>query len=181
MGDRTRAAPCVSLASDDMTERARQYAQDPLSDTLAACPLAAASCAQLDRRTLLSNAAVTAAAAMLSACGLGADPTAPASLTPQSIKVSTYPQLANVNGVALISASGSPIAVVRTGQDSFVALSRICPHRGATIVTASTGFECPKHHARFGPTGNWTGGERTSNMRSYPAAYDATTDMLTIG
>jgi Rieske Fe-S protein len=70
---------------------------------------------------------------------------------------------------------------VRTGATSFVALSRVCPHQGATVNTSSGGFTCPRHGARFNLTGTWIGGERTSNMRSYPTTFDAATDTLTIG
>jgi len=143
------------------------------------CP-AAGFCASIDRRTLLTRAALAAAAAALAACGVS-DATAPTSLSPLVLDLDNYPQLASVGGVALVTADASPIAVVRTGESAFVALSRICPHQGATINTSGTGFECPRHQARFTSSGAWTGGQRTSNMRSYPTVFDATANTVTIG
>lgn len=125
---------------------------------------------------------MAAAAAALAACA-ASDVTGtsfPSSVA-MSIKVADYPTLANVGGVALVSASGSPIAVVRTGTSTFVALSRICPHQGSTVNAVTGGFLCPNHGARFDQNGTWTGGQRTSNMRSYATSYDATTGTITIG
>jgi cytochrome b6-f complex iron-sulfur subunit len=97
------------------------------------------------------------------------------------VKVSDYPALATVGGVALITAGGSPLAIVRTGTNSFVALSRICPHQGAIVSTGTNGFTCPRHGARFSSTGTWIGGQSTSSLRSYPTSYDDSTSTLTIG
>ena len=135
------------------------------------------------RRAFLAQGALAAAAAALAACGLSSGvPTAPGSLSsPLTIGVASYPTLANVNGVAYVNAGGNPLAVVRTGTSAFVALSRICPHAGSTVNTASYGFLCPGHGAEFDDTGRWIGGQRTSSLTSYPTQYDATTGMLTIG
>jgi Rieske Fe-S protein len=148
-------------------------------------PDATAQPVGLDRRTFLSQSALAALGIALAACagGGGSDATAPQSVS-LSLHVGDYPALATVGGVALVSASGSPLAVVRTattGSDQFVALSRICPHQGATVNTLSTGFNCPRHGARFDSTGHWVGGQPTSNMMRYATTYDATSGTLTIG
>lgn len=143
----------------------------PAHDCSPSCPL-------FTRREVLSQALLAAIGVALAACG--DTPTAPDSLNSFSFKVSDQAALANVGGVALMKANGSPVAVVRTGATNFVALSRICPHQGGTIGTSSGGFRCPDHGATFNLTGDWTGGQRTSNMRSYPASYDAASDILTI-
>ena len=136
----------------------------------------------LGRRAFLTQAMLAAAAAALAACGAGSDsPTAPTSIPSTPIKVSSYPELATVGGVALVTVGGEPLAIVRTGTTSFVALSRTCPHQGGLIGTTTGGFLCPNHGARFNTTGTWTGGQRTSNMTSYPASYDAASDTLTVG
>ena len=137
----------------------------------------------VDRRTFLAQGALAAAAAALAACGLSSGvPTAPGSLSsPLTINVANYPALTNVNGVAYVSADRSPLAIVRTGASSFVALSRICPHAGSTVNTASFGFLCPGHGAEFDDTGRWIGGQRTSSLTSYPTQFDAATGMLTVG
>ena len=138
------------------------------------------SVSMIDRRKFVSMGALAAAAAALAACGgLGSSITAPSSVG-LTLKLSDYAALANVGGVALLSANGSPVAIVRTGATTFVALSRICPHQGGTIETASGGFLCPNHGARFDLNGTWTGGQRTSSMRSYTTTYDAVAGTLTI-
>ena len=135
----------------------------------------------IDRRRFVTIGALAAAATALAACGgLGSSITAPSSVS-LSLQVSDYAALANVGGVALVNASGSPIAVVRTSTSTFVALSRICPHQGGTIETVSGGFFCPNHGAEFNLAGTWVGGQRTSSMRSYPTTYNAVTGTITVG
>ncbi len=133
----------------------------------------------VDRRKFLSESVLAAAALALAACA--GDMSGPPSSVGSAIKVADYPALASVNGVATVTVSGARLAIVRTGTASFVALSRVCPHQGATINVNGSGFLCPEHGARFSLTGAWTGGQRTSNLRSYAATYDAATDTLTIG
>lgn len=155
-----------------------------------ACPLAAAAHrGGLERRVFLSQAVFAAAAVALTACGGGGGgggddggggPTSPAPVG-GSLRVADYPALANTGGVATATLDGTPIALVRTGGSSFIALSRICPHAGFTIDPVANGFLCPGHGAQFNAAGTWTGGQRTTNMRSYPTTYDAATGMLTIG
>ena len=141
------------------------------------CPMAGA----VDRRRFLMQAGIAAAAAALAACAGGGDsPTAPTSGS-ATLTLANYPALASVGGVALVTASGSPIAVVRTAESTFVALSRVCPHQGTTVSQTTTGFRCPNHGATFDKAGNWTGGQRTSDLREYPVAYDAQAGTLTVG
>jgi len=136
----------------------------------------------IGRRTFLAQGAMLAAMAALVACGGGGDSiTGPPSGSSGTIKVSDYPQLADVGGVALVNVSGYPVAVVRTDTSTYVALSRICPHQGSTVNYTGSGFLCPNHGAQFTKTGTWVGGQRTSNMYSYPTSYDATTGTLSIG
>ena len=136
----------------------------------------------MDRREFISHATLASLALCAACAGAGAgDATGPTLSVGGTVKISDYPALANVNGVATFDLSGTPIAVVRTGQSTFLVLSRFCPHQGGTIQSTSSGFQCPVHGAIFSRTGTWTGGERTSNMRTISSTYDATTDTLTIG
>jgi cytochrome b6-f complex iron-sulfur subunit len=137
----------------------------------------------IGRRTFLAQSAILAAAAALAACGAGGggDVTGPTLSGSSTIKVSDYPALANVGGVALVNISGNPFAVVRTDASTFVALSRKCPHAGSIVNSTASGFLCPNHGAQFSKTGQWVGGQRTSSLRSYPATYDATAGTVTIG
>jgi nitrite reductase/ring-hydroxylating ferredoxin subunit len=136
--------------------------------------------AGLDRRAFLSRAMMSAAMLALAACAGSDGVTAPFSGS-ASINIADYPALATVGGVALVTLNGGPLALVRSTQTTIVALSRACPHEGATVNTSTGGFTCPRHGARFGPTGQWLGGQQTSSMRSYATTFDATTGAVTIG
>ena len=135
---------------------------------------------EIGRRTFLAQSALLAAAAALAACGVS-DATAPELTGQASIKVTDYPALSSVGGIAMVTIQGSPLAIVRTGTSTYVALSRICPHAGSTVNQSGSGFLCPNHGAQFSANGTWVGGQRTSNLRSYPTSYDATSGTLTIG
>ena len=136
----------------------------------------------MDRRKFVSLGAYAAAAAALAACAVsnGGGITSPGSVG-ATVKVSDYAGLASVGGVAVATLNGTPIAIVRTSTATFITLSRICPHQGSTINQITGGFRCPNHLATFDTTGNWVGGQRTSNMRSYTTTYDAAAGTLTIG
>jgi cytochrome b6-f complex iron-sulfur subunit len=136
----------------------------------------------IGRRTFLAQSALLAAGALLAACAAG-DVSAPGTTinSTSDIKVSDFPALASVGGIALVNVAGNPLAIVRTGDASFVTLSRVCPHQGSTINPNGSGFLCPGHGARFSATGQWVGGQSTSNMRSYSTSYDAAAGTITIG
>lgn len=145
------------------------------------------------RRQFLTQAALGAMAAFLAACGDGEiagvpndgeielpPPVLPTGFT---IRIADFPALSSVGGIARVDGNtANPIAVSRTGATAFVALSMICPHAGyKPISIVSGGFRCPNHAARFDSTGNWTGGQRTRDLQSYPTVYNAGSGTLTIG
>jgi cytochrome b6-f complex iron-sulfur subunit len=136
----------------------------------------------IGRRTFLVQSALLAAVAALEACGVagGGFATAPTLSSSATIKVSDYPTLSTVGGIAMVTVSGAAMAIVRTGPSSFVALSRVCPHQGGTIQQSGNGFQCPQHGAMFNSTGQWVGGQPTTNLHSYATSYDGTTGVLTI-
>ena len=134
----------------------------------------------LDRRTFLSRAMLGAAMVALAACA-ASDATGPSFSGTASINVSDYPALATVGGVALVTLNGSPLAIVRDSATSVVALSRVCPHEGATVNTSTNGFTCPRHGAQFSTTGVWQGGQRTTDLRSYATTFDTSTGVITVG
>ncbi len=136
----------------------------------------------IGRRTFLAQSALLAAAALLAACAADAVSAPGTAIDSTSdIKVSDFPALASVGGIALVTASGNPLAIVRTGDTTFVTLSRVCPHQGNIVNPNGSGFLCPGHGARFTATGQWSGGERTSNMRAFVTSYDAAAGTITIG
>jgi len=133
------------------------------------------------RREFLKKSAAAAALLALAACGTS-DSTAPSSLASTTIDLSTTPALTPVGGVAVMSISGSPVAVVHETATTFAAFSLICPHAGNTVQSVGAqGFYCPGHGARFDLAGDWIGGQRTSNLRSYPTQYDAAAGTVTVG
>ena len=145
-----------------------------------AATLACAGECPIGRRAFLVQGALAAAAVALAACGDASGVTAPTLSGPETIDISAYSSLNTVGGVALVTVAGSRMAIVRTGPSSFVALSRVCPHQGGIVNTVSGGFQCPEHGARFNSTGQWTGGQRTGNLKSYNTSYDESTHILTI-
>lgn len=135
------------------------------------------------RRDFLTTSVASAVTALLvTACGGptdtgGSTVTGPVAL---SVQVSSYPALANVGGIARVDSGGTPVAVVRTGADTFAAFSLICPHFGCTVGINGSSFLCPCHGARFTSSGTWSGGQRTSNLTSLTTSYDSVTGVVTI-
>jgi nitrite reductase/ring-hydroxylating ferredoxin subunit len=149
-----------------------------------ACPCnqTIADAGAMKRREFVALGAAALALAALTACGVGGETaTSPTTVDATGLKLSDFPALANVGGVATTTIGRTPIAIVRTGSSSFTAFSRICPHQGSTINVTSTGFRCPNHGATFNSAGAWIGGERTRNLTEYPVQYDATAGTLTVG
>ncbi|MDR1990755.1 MAG: Rieske (2Fe-2S) protein [Acidobacteriaceae bacterium] len=140
------------------------------------------------RRLFFIQSALMAAGAAIAACGSGdgnsnsnGNIAAPSLPTGTSVNVSSYPALANVGGIATTTLGKTPVAIIKTGASSFTVLSLSCPHQGTTVRQQGSGFQCPNHGATFNQSGQWTGGQRTSNLRSYTTSFDATTGTLTIG
>lgn len=141
----------------------------------AACTTCAtARAAVVDRRTFLTAAMIAGAGALLEACGGGASFFTGPSGGPLTVKLSDFPVLASIGGVARVdNGNGAPTALVRTGTSSFRGLTMICTHQGATIdVVAGTSFHCPNHGALFNSAGANTGGQATSNLAVYTATFD---------
>jgi Rieske Fe-S protein len=134
----------------------------------------------IDRRDFVMRAAAALAAVALAACG-SSGATSPSSVSSTTLQLADFPALSSVGGVATVSVSGVPLAIVRTSSTTFAAFSRICPHQGTTIDVFTNGFQCPRHGATFNASGQWIGGQRTSNLTSYPVGYDAASGTLTIG
>ena len=135
----------------------------------------------IGRRTFLVQSAILAATAALAACGGGlSDVTAPGVPANSTIKVSDYPSLSSVGGVAMVTLGNAPVAIVRTGTSTFLALSRVCPHQGGTVGLSSNEFVCPVHGAQFNLSGQWIGGQPTSSLHQYTASFDAASGTLSI-
>jgi cytochrome b6-f complex iron-sulfur subunit len=131
--------------------------------------------AGLDRRTFLSAATLMAVSALLDACGgsKGVDFFTGPSGGALVVKLSDFPALASVGGLARVdNGSGAPTALVRTAASSFLGVTMVCTHQGATIDVTGTSFRCPNHGALFSSTGVWQGGQPTTSLATYTATFD---------
>ena len=88
--------------------------------------------------------------------------------------------LGAVGGVARVSSSGSPTALVRTGSTTFVAVSMVCTHQGTTVTISNGTYICTNHGARYSATGTWQGGQVTSSLPTFGATYDANAGTVAI-
>jgi len=154
-------------------------------EMMAPLPAGRATCGScgVTRRHFLAASTLAAVIAVLDSCtnALGVDGFNGAYGGPISVMLSSFPVLANVNGVARVDGgSGAPTVLVRTGSSTFSAFSMVCPHQGSTIGITSTGFTCPNHGARFNTAGAWVGGQPTGNLRSYATSFDATAGTVTV-
>jgi cytochrome b6-f complex iron-sulfur subunit len=110
-----------------------------------------------DAHGLTRRQALAAAAAL---CGFGAAAVAGTGVAQASgtlrVRLSKYPALRKVGGIALVGELGStPVAVVRTARNSYIALNRRCPHAGVAVTPRGRGFVClpPGHGSVFTDTG----------------------------
>lgn len=143
----------------------------------------------VNRRSFLSTSAVVMLGSFIAAsCGDGqiggvAGPALPPGGSDGLvIRLADFPALASVGGIARVDGGGSrPVAVTRTGESTFVAMTMICPHAGfQPIQITAPGFRCPNHGAEFAPDGNWVGGQSTSDLPRFTVQYDAGAGTLRI-
>lgn len=119
---------------------------------------------------------------LLAGCGIGGS-TSPGTGLPLTVKVSAFPALATVGGMARVdNGSGVPVAAVRASDTSFVAFSLVCPHQGFLVnIIGGSSFLCSGHGARFNAAGQWTGGQPTGNLSGLAVSYDQVAGTLVIG
>lgn len=148
------------------------------------------------RREFLSQATLAAVGAVLAACsgGGGSDVLAPTgggagNPAPQpgtsggslTVTRASFPALSAVGGIAAVGNLGvKPVAVVRDGESSYVALSRICTHASCNIGIVSGGFQCPCHGSRFNSSGAVTQGPAESALQRFNVVVSADGATLTI-
>jgi len=111
-----------------------------------------------------------ALAAMAALCGAGALAAAGATeanaASRLKVKLSKYPSLKRVGGVATVGAlSGRQVAVVRVSKKQYVALDRTCPHAGAIVSASGGGWTCPAHGSRFDLDGDRVSGPTPTGLR----------------
>lgn len=137
-------------------------------------------CTSCSRRDFLTAGSLAAVGAFLAACGGDSGPTGPSNVN-LTVTLANFPALAAVGGIARVTTSGVPVAVVRSGASSYRAFSMVCPHQGTTVsISGTTGFRCPNHGATFNANGAWTGGERTSGLFEFTVTSNTNAGTITI-
>ena len=147
----------------------------------------------LPRREFLSQATLTAVAAVLAACSGGGggvtgpaaapnpEPTPGTSGSSLTVTLGSFAALANVGGIAAVGNLGTkPIAVVRTGAASYTALSRICTHAGCDVNVAGNGFSCPCHGSKFDSQGQATEGPAQAALQRFSVAVSSDGTKITV-
>ena len=93
---------------------------------------------------------------------------------------STSP-LSKVGGSVIVDSAAGKIAILRTGDSSFVAYSAKCTHKGGIVEydPAKKEFVCPKHGSTFdAATGKSVDGPADTPLPSYKTK--AGTDSVTV-
>ena len=139
----------------------------------------------LNRREFLAKSALAAAAlVVVGGCGDGQiGPTASTLGAGLTVNVSDFPGLATQGTLVDV---GHARAVVRTGDATFLGLSRICTHQGceAAVDQARNQIHCPCHDSVFSATGDVvhgpTTGESIRPLDHVNVVFDASSGSLTI-
>lgn len=87
-----------------------------------------------------------------------------------------------IDGARLITVDGRRFLIVRTAEQTFVALSAVCTHAGCTVhyAAGSRDVACPCHGSTFELDGRVTAGPAQSPLDLFSARYDATNDVVTV-
>lgn len=141
-------------------------------------------CAGCTRRQFVNSSLLMAVSGFLAACGDGVIGAGGNSITGPinlNVKLSDYPALGTVGGIARLNNTSTPIAVVRSAAATYLAFSMICPHQGTTIGINGAGFKCPNHGAEFNAAGQWIQSPQpTGNLVRLTTALDTAGTTLTI-
>lgn len=130
------------------------------------------------RRDFLKNSALLGVGTAFGALGCAAGlRTVEVATQDDRLTVDTadYEELAAVGGaIQLVSRFGDPLILVRTGENTFHALSSICTHLGCQVRKTRFGFRCPCHGSAFDLRGRVEHGPANEPLPSYPVALSGT-------
>lgn len=125
---------------------------------------------EMDRRALLSGAC-----ALLALTGLTAFPTSASAEIRKisngriTVKLKSIPELSQVGGsVGVGNVKGKPVAITRTGNNSYVAFSLNCPHQGVKVSKNEKGWVCDAHGSEFEADGDLVLGPATTRLPRVP-------------
>ena len=86
------------------------------------------------------------------------------------VQLSKYPALKKIGGAVAIGTVGDqPAGVARTGQNTYVAFSLLCPHAGVTVNRSGTGWKCPAHFSTFRADGGFGNGPASRALFTIPS------------
>jgi Rieske Fe-S protein len=155
-------------------------------------PAAATGCHGCSRRAVLQGFAVTAAS-LLVGCPAPVDPIAAdapiSTITTMcgnnlclDLSDPANAILTMVDGSLTVRAPNDTLLVVRTSSTAVQAVSDICTHAGCGVDydKAARALECPCHGSRYSLAGLVLRGPAARPLRSYPAALDASGNIVTI-
>jgi Rieske Fe-S protein len=87
---------------------------------------------------------------------------------------SQFPALMSAGGGVVVSASGTPVAVIRTGATTVAALSGVCTHAGCTVnYNGNSDLYCGCHGSMFSSTGAVLVGPARSPLQRFTATLNA--------
>jgi cytochrome b6-f complex iron-sulfur subunit len=142
----------------------------------------------------VQTASLAALATALTGCGSssgGSSPTAPSGLpslatintslvnNTVTLNIDAASPLSAVGSAALVMASGRPILVAHTGQNTFTAMTAVCTHEQCTVSTfQNQTFECPCHGSQYSTSGTVVRGPATRSLSQFTTSF--TNNVLTI-
>lgn len=90
---------------------------------------------------------------------------------------SDFSSLKSVGGFAY----KGDIIIIRSGETSYIALSKICTHQGCTVSYNPTSNElpCPCHGSKFDTSGNVLQGPASGNLKKYTVTVVGNTLKIT--
>ena len=96
------------------------------------------------------------------------------------VRLSKYPALKRIGGAVSIGTVGDqPAGVARTGQNTYVAFSLLCPHAGVEVQKSGTGWKCPAHFSTFRADGGFGNGPAGRALFVIPSRLSR--GVLTVG
>jgi cytochrome b6-f complex iron-sulfur subunit len=93
-----------------------------------------------------------------------------------------FPALKSAGGGVVVQAGNAPIAVIRTGPTTAVALSAICTHEGCTVgwQQSTDNLFCGCHGSAFSTTGAVTNGPARQPLTQFASKLNADSIAVTV-
>ncbi len=138
----------------------------------------------LGRREFLIKSALVAGGLVLTLSGVAKASSLLSPFADVVVAIDAKSPLNKVGGSTIVGSTAGKIIILRTGDESFVAFSAKCTHKGTTVQydAAKKQFVCPNHGSRFDTSdGKVLEGPADNPLPSYPAKGTATSVTVTVG